>query len=185
MLAMVSTGVDAGARFEQYVVPELEVLYRVARSLNRNDADAEDLVQDTLLRAYRAIDRFDGRYPRAWLLTILRNANINRARKKQAVLLDDPDATFERTEAPPGQSSQPEELVVEPLFDAVVEDAYRALPVPFRQVVDLVDLNGLAYAEAAEVLDIPVGTVMSRLHRARKRIREHLAANGVTGRVAS
>ena len=75
--------------------------------------------------------------------------------------------------------------MVEPLFDAAVEDAYRALPVPFRQVVDLVDLNGLAYAEAAEVLDIPVGTVMSRLHRARKRIREHLASNGVTGRVAS
>jgi RNA polymerase sigma-70 factor, ECF subfamily len=185
MLAMVNTNVDAGARFEQYVVPELEVLYRVARSLTRNDADAEDLVQDTLLRAYRAIDRFDGRYPRAWLLTILRNANINRARKKQAILLDDPDATFERTEAPPGQAVQPEELVVGPVFDAVVEDAYRALPVPFRQVVDLVDLNGLAYAEAAEVLDIPVGTVMSRLHRARKRIRLHLAQNGVVGRVAS
>jgi RNA polymerase sigma-70 factor, ECF subfamily len=185
MLAMVNTNVDAAARFDQYVVPELEVLYRVARSLSRNDADAEDLVQETVMRAFRAIDRFDGRYPRAWLLTIMRNANINRARKKQALLLDDPDATFERTEAEPGQSVQPEDLVVEPVFEAVVDDAYKALPVPFRQVVDLVDLNGLAYAEAAEVLDIPVGTVMSRLHRARKRIREHLAANGVHGRVAS
>ena len=179
---MVSDDVDAGGRFQQYVVPELEILYRVARSLSRTDADAEDLVQETLLRAYRAIDRFDGRYPRAWLLTILRNANINRARKKQPELLDDPDLTFERTEAVGGPDARPENLVVDPVFEAVVDDAYRALPEVFRQVVDLVDLNGLAYQEAADLLDIPVGTVMSRLHRARKRIRDDLAANGVTGR---
>jgi RNA polymerase sigma-70 factor, ECF subfamily len=181
---MVSPSVDddAAARFQRYVVPELEVLYRVARSLSRSDADAEDLVQETLLRAYRAIERFDGRYPRAWLLTILRNANINRARKKQAELLDDPDLTFERTEGDRTQTVRPEDLVVEPVFEAEVEAAYRALPEPFRQVVDLVDLNGLAYQETADLLDIPVGTVMSRLHRARKRIREHLATLGITGR---
>lgn len=185
MLAMVTPPTNADARFDEYVVPELEVLYRVARSLSRNDADAEDLVQDTLLRAYRAIERFDGRYPRAWLLTIMRNANINRARKKRPELLDDPDLTFETTAPGPGQDVRPEDLVVEPVFEAVVDDAYRALPDPFRQVIDLVDLNGLAYQEAADLLDIPVGTVMSRLHRARKRIREQLALNGVTRRVES
>ena len=69
--------------FERYVLPEIEVLLRVANSLTRNHAEAEDLVQDTLLRAYRAIDGFDGRYPRAWLLTILRNTHINRNRRRR------------------------------------------------------------------------------------------------------
>ena len=164
--------------FETHVVPELDVLYRTARSLTRNNADAEDLVQETLLRAYRAIDRFDGRYPRAWLLTIMRNANINRVRKKTPDLLDDPDATFERS-AEFADHVDPEALVVEPVFDAVVEAAYEALPEMFHDVVELVDVNGLSYAEAAELLDIPVGTVMSRLHRARKRIRDHLTSTEV------
>lgn len=180
---MLNDEVDAAARFEQYVVPELEVLYRVARSLSRGDADAEDLVQETVLRAYRAIERFDGRYPRAWLLTIMRNANINRARKKRPDLLSDPDLTFEQTEGENDQDQRPEALIVEPVFEAVIEDAYRSLPDSFRQVVDLVDLNGLPYQEAADLLDIPVGTVMSRLHRARKRMRDQLVANGVTRRV--
>ncbi len=87
----------AQAKFDEQVVPQLEILYRTARSLTRSSSDAEDLVQETLLRAFRAIDRFDGRYPRAWLLTIMRNANINRARKKTPDLLDDPEFTFERS----------------------------------------------------------------------------------------
>jgi RNA polymerase sigma-70 factor (ECF subfamily) len=165
------------AKFDSYVLPELDVLYRTAWSLTRADAEAQDLVQDTLLRAFRAIDRFDGRYPRAWLLTIMRNANINRARKKKPDLLDDPDATFERSRDF-ADDDDPESLVVDPVFDAAVEDAFAALPDNFREIVELVDLNGLAYQEAAELLDIPVGTVMSRLHRARKRIRDHLETTG-------
>lgn len=173
---------DAGERFDRYVLPELDILYRTAWSLTRSDADAQDLVQDTLLRAYRAIDRFDGRYPRAWLLTIMRNANINRVRKKKPDLLDDPDATFERsTEF--AEQEHPETLVVDPVFDAAVEQAYGELPDMFREIVELVDLNGLAYQEAADLLDIPVGTVMSRLHRARKRIRERLAELDLDGEV--
>ena len=173
-----SQPVDPGQAFETHVLPELDVLYRTARSLTRNNADAEDLVQDTLLRAYRAIERFDGRYPRAWLLTIMRNANINRARKKKPDLLDDPEATFERsTEF--AENHGPEEEVVEPVFDAVVQAAFDALSDDFRQVVELVDLNGLAYQEAADLLDIPVGTVMSRLHRARKRIRDDISKHGL------
>jgi len=82
--------------FERYVLPETELLLRVANSLTRNRADAEDLVQDTLLRAFRAIDRFDGRYPRAWLLTILRNTHINRNRRRRPELLRDPERATDR-----------------------------------------------------------------------------------------
>lgn len=169
---------DTHAAFEQYVLPELEVLYRTAWSLTRSDADAQDLVQETLLRAYRAIDRFDGRYPRAWLMTIMRNANINRARKKRPDLLDDPDKTFERS-VEFAETDSPESLTMEGEFDATVEDAFDQLPDKFREVVELVDLNGLAYQEAADVLDVPVGTIMSRLHRARKRIRDHIDEVGL------
>jgi RNA polymerase sigma-70 factor (ECF subfamily) len=164
--------------FERYVLPELDVLYRTAWSLTRSESDAQDLVQDTLLRAFRAIDRFDGRYPRAWLLTIMRNANINRARKKKPDLLDDPDATFERSTVF-AENDGPEAIILDAEFDATVEDAFRQLPDKFREVVELVDLNGLAYQETADLLDVPVGTVMSRLHRARKRIRAYIDEVGL------
>ena len=179
---MAPADTEAQASFEKYVLPELDVLYRTAWSLTRSDFEAQDLVQDTLLRAFRAIDRFDGRYPRAWLLTIMRNANINRARKKKPDLLDDPDATFERSRDF-ADDDDPESLVVAPMFDAAVEAAFGDLSDKFREVVELVDLNGLAYQEAADLLDIPVGTVMSRLHRARKRIRDHLHASGLDSEV--
>ncbi|MFT7600703.1 MAG: RNA polymerase sigma-70 factor (ECF subfamily) [Acidimicrobiales bacterium] len=172
------TSANATKAFETHVLPELDVLYRTARSLTRNNADAEDLVQETLLRAFRAIERFDGRYPRAWLLTIMRNANINRARKKTPDLLDDPEATFERS-TKFAENVGPEDEVVEPVFDAVVQDAFDRLSDDFRQVVELVDLNGLAYQEAADLLGIPVGTVMSRLHRARRRIRDEISERGL------
>ena len=159
-------------------MPELDVLYRTAWSLTRSETEAQDLVQDTLLRAFRAIDRFDGRYPRAWLLTIMRNANINRARKKKPDLLDDPDATFERSTLF-AETDSPETLVLEGEFDATVEQGFRQLSDKFRQVIELVDLNGLSYQETADLLDVPVGTVMSRLHRARKRIREYIDEVGL------
>lgn len=166
------------SRFDEFVVPQLDLLYRTAFSLTRTRSDAEDLVQETMLRAYRAIDRFDGRYPKAWLLTIMRNANINRARKKTPDLLDDPEMTFERS-TDFADTTTPEDDVVAPVFDAVVQTAFDALPDDFRTIVELVDLNGLAYAEAADLLDIPVGTVMSRLHRARKRIRDAINEHGL------
>ena len=87
---------DAEAAFARYVLPEVDVLYRVALSITRNKADAEDLVQDTMLRAFRAIERFDGRHPRAWLLTIMRNAQINRVRRRRPGLLNDPDEFADR-----------------------------------------------------------------------------------------
>ncbi len=164
--------------FATFVLPEIDVLYRTAWSLTRNKADADDLVQDTLLRAYRAIDRFDGRYPRAWLMTIMRNANINRARKKTPDLLDDPDLTFERS-TDFADHDGPEARVIDPMFDAVIDEAFAQLPEKFRAVVELVDINGLPYQQAAELLGVPVGTVMSRLHRGRKRIRDHIGSEGL------
>ena len=166
--------------FATYVVPEIDVLLRVARTLVPRAADAEDLVQDTLLRAYRAIDSFDGAHPRAWLLTIMRRAEINRNRRRRPDLLDDPDAQTEAL-SDDGAGS-PEALVVGATFDAVVGEALDALPDKFREVVELVDINGLSYAEAAELIGVPVGTVMSRLHRSRTRIRKRLAAAGLAPR---
>ena len=169
--------------FARHVLPEIEMLLRVAGSLVPRPADAEDLVQDTLLRAYQGIEGFDGAPPRAWLLTILRTAQINRSRRRRPELLDDPDAAFEKMAAPEeGGGATPEALVVGQAFDTVVSEALAALPARFRQAVMLVDADGLSYAEAAEVLGVPVGTVMSRLHRARARMRQRLVAAGLAPR---
>jgi len=168
------------ALFEQHVLPEIEVLLRVARSLTRNDADAEDLVQDTLIRAYRAIERFDGRHPRAWLLTILRNTHINRNRRQRPELLRDPDGTSRQLNELAAVDVT--DAVVDAGFDAEIERALAELDERFRSVVQLVDVEGLTYAEAAEVLGVPAGTVMSRLHRARGRIRDRLDRAGMAPR---
>jgi RNA polymerase sigma-70 factor (ECF subfamily) len=170
--------------FARYVLPEVDVLLRVALTLTSRPADAEDLVQDTLLRAYQGIGGFDGAHPRAWLLTILRNTDINRNRRRRPELLDDQDATFDRLAATEctTEGDASEGLVVGSTFDAVVTDALNALPERFRQVVTLVDIEGLSYAEAVKVLGVPVGTVMSRLHRARARIRHRLVAAGLAPR---
>lgn len=165
--------------FAEYVQPEIEVLYRVAVTLTRNPADAEDLVQDTLVRAFRAADRFDGRHPRAWLLTILRRTHLNRVRKKTPSLLaDGGDAARTLEELGPSLPSS-EEVALSREFEPVVAQALADLPGDFRAVVDLVDLQGLSYAQAADTLGIPKGTVMSRLHRARRRIRERLMDVGL------
>lgn len=161
------------AAFERHVLPEIEVLLRVARALTRHDADAEDLVQDTLIRAYRAIGSFDGRHPRAWLLTILRNTHINRNRRQRPHLLGRGDTPSDRLANVP--SPDRTETALDLTFEAELERALEGLNEPLRRVIELVDIEGLSYAEAAHVLDIPAGTVMSRLHRARHRIRSRLA----------
>lgn len=168
------------ARFERYVVPEIDVMLRVARSLTRHDAEAEDLVQDALLRAFRSIDRFDGRHPRAWLLTIVRNTHINRNRRQRPGLLDDPDAPPHQALVGGVRSSEDEYL--DRTFNGAVDTALGRLTDDARQVIELVDVAGLTYAEAADVLGVPVGTVMSRLHRARARIRDDLRRDGLAPR---
>lgn len=179
---METSGTDTAAAqrrqaFDRFVRPELEVLLRVALRLTGNPADAEDLVQDTLLRAYRAIDRFDGRHPRAWLLTILRNANINRVRRRRPDLLDDEELWSVPSSHPEGQPQEALAALPDPRLVA----ALRQLSRKHREVVALVDVDGLTYQEAADLLGIPIGTVMSRLHRARARLRKLLEEQGVLG----
>lgn len=148
------------AAFDRVVVPEIGRLLGAARTLTREQSAAEDLVQETLLRAYRALCRFDGRHPRAWLLTIMRNAFYKDARRKRP----------QPAEVAPVDADHAD-LVA---FDDALTRALAALPEAQRDVVVLVDVEGLAYAEAAAALGIPVGTVMSRLHRARAGLREQL-----------
>lgn len=183
-MGMITARGDNGAdqAFALHVVPQLDVLFRVAMSITKDTANAEDLVQDTLLRAYRSIDRFDGAHPRAWLLTIMRNAHLNSLRRQRPELLRDPDNQMEQIADPAGHAASAESIVMEGTFDAVVETAFNDLPGRFKKVVELVDMNQLSYQEAADIIGIPVGTVMSRLHRARRRIREQLTKSGLTPR---
>jgi RNA polymerase sigma-70 factor, ECF subfamily len=156
---------DAASRhaaFDRFVTPEIDRLHGAARVLTHGRDTAEDLVQDTLVRAYRALCRFDGRYPRAWLLTILRNVFY-----KDAVRHHD----LPVAEVPGVEIADPADALA---FDDALRRALDRLPASQRRVVELVDVVGLAYAEAAAAIGVPVGTVMSRLHRARARLREEL-----------
>jgi RNA polymerase sigma-70 factor (ECF subfamily) len=163
------------------VVPEIATLYRVARSLSRHDADAEDLVQETLLRAYRALDGFDGRHPRAWLLTILRNAYVNSLKRRPPCLLPRDEATgfADRELADP--RIDVESAALEAVFVDEVKSKLALLPPRLRAPMELVDLEGLSYRQAATRLGTAEGTVMSRLHRARRRVRADLEAVLLSG----
>lgn len=177
-------GGDRRSRFEELIVPEMAFLARVARSMSRSGAEADDLAQDTLVKAFRAMDRFDGRHPRAWLARIARNTAINRDQRNREFLLSG-DAGVVEPAPEPGGASGPEDLVIEGEVDEILKRALDELPPAFRVVVQLVDVEELTYRDTAEVLDIPVGTVMSRLHRARKRLRSvlqgtHLDRGGAT-----
>ncbi len=173
-----SPDVDAQAQahaFRAYVEPEIEVMLRVARSLTHNTADAEDLTQESLIRAFRAVDRFDGRHPRAWLLTIVRHTHLNMQRRRRPTLVDDWDSVRESKPAfgaSVGLSA--EDAVVDVTLHHELESALAALDPRFRETLILVDVHGLTYADASAALGIPLGTVMSRLSRARDRMRSHL-----------
>jgi RNA polymerase sigma-70 factor, ECF subfamily len=171
---------DVADHFREYVVPELDVLLRVAQRVTGRAADAEDLVQETLIRAYRAVDRFDGRHPRAWLLTILRNTWKNMNRRARLPTVDDEQALVNVPAHGADGRNAPEELVVDSYLSTELVTGLQQLPDTFRQVVMLVDVDGLTYEETADTLGIPTGTVMSRLHRARRRLRKHLEQAGVT-----
>ncbi len=168
-------GRNDGRQFEQAAMPFLDSLYNTAYRMARNAEDAEDLVQETYLKAYRSYAQFTpGTNLKAWLFKILKNTFINEYRKRQAAPLESDFAeieeVFESQVSPEaaGQMKTPEEEILEGAFDEGVQAALEALPVDYRMAVLLADIEGFSYKEIAEILDIPVGTVMSRLYRGRK-----------------
>ncbi|MGH2821194.1 MAG: sigma-70 family RNA polymerase sigma factor [Actinomycetota bacterium] len=170
------------ARFQEEALPLLDSLYGAALRMTRNPQDAEDLVQETMLRAYRAFDRFEpGTNLKAWLFRILTNAYINTYRKKQREPqkisqdeIEDFDLYQELKQHDPQFTETPETIVLDSLVDSDIVEALEDLPEQFRLAVLLSDLEGFSYAEMAEILDVPMGTVMSRLHRGRKALQKRL-----------
>jgi RNA polymerase sigma-70 factor (ECF subfamily) len=158
--------------FKAYVLPEVEVLLRAAVALTARPVDAEDLVRDTLLRAYHAIDRLDGQHPRVWLLDLMRRAEIDRQHRLAAA-----GTRLDRS-ASAGEAASPQDVVNCDGFDEAVGAALTSLPDKHRLAVRLVDMGGLSYTEAAGLLGVPEGTVMHRVHRARRRMRARLAVAG-------
>jgi RNA polymerase sigma-70 factor (ECF subfamily) len=176
------------ASFEREALAQLDSLYRTARRLTRNAADAEDLVQETFLKAFRAADRFEpGTNLRAWLFTILHNTARNRARDhaRDAVLID--SETVERAAelangpGQPAPGGTPESLLIRQTLAPELQAAIDALPEALRQAVWLRDVEEFSYAEIAAMLSIPVGTVMSRISRGRHALYERLQSSVAGG----
>jgi RNA polymerase sigma-70 factor (ECF subfamily) len=174
---------EARSRLEAAALEHIDALYRTALRMTRNESDAEDLVQEAYLRAFRSLHQFtEGTNLRAWLFRILTNTYINDYRRRQrrptSSSLDDIeefylyDHLIDSGVQP--TSERPEDIVMTKLSVSSVIDAIESLPEEFRQVVLLADVEGFAYREIAEIVDIPVGTVMSRLYRARRRLQRLL-----------
>ena len=169
--------VDEGERaavFEQKVLPHLDAAYNLARWLAGNDHDAQDVAQEASLRAFKFFGSFRGENPRAWLLSIVRNTFYTWLRKNRPAqnLVDINDETLDIEES----SANPK--TVEPHFaDAdAVRRAIADLPVEFREIVILREMEGFSYKEIADLAEVPIGTVMSRLARARKLLQKSLTA---------
>ena len=171
-------------RFEEEALALADQVYRVARGLAGSREEAEDLVQETYVRAFRAWDSYTpGTNLRAWLLRILTNLNIDRGRRRQrqpdTQPLEEGDYfLYNKVEEAAGRPLE-EEQVVERLSQNNVVAALSAVPHDFRDAIVLVDIGDFTYQDAAQILDIPVGTVMSRLHRGRRILKRELAERTV------
>lgn len=170
------------ARFEQDALPFLDQIYAGALRMTRNPSDAQDLVQETFIKAFRAFGGFqEGTNLKAWLYRILTNTYINQYRKAQREPRVNPTdeihdwqmADAARHSSGGLRSAESEALDLLP--NTVIADAFAQVPDDFRNAVYLADVEGFAYKEIAEIMDVPVGTVMSRLHRGRKALRELLS----------
>jgi RNA polymerase sigma-70 factor (ECF subfamily) len=163
--------------FEREAMPHVDRLFRHAMWLEQNRAAAEDLVQDTLVQALQSFDRYTpGTHCRAWLIAILHNVRANRLRKQGRAPVDPADE--ERTDAVPFVAPVPQTVTDEDMLHAL-----RRIPAAHQQIILLCDVEEMSYKEIAAVLDIPIGTVMSRLHRGRTLLRAELARAGFAPRV--
>jgi len=163
------TGPERDARFASVVLPHLADAYALARWLTGNSADAEDVVQDACLHAFRGIGNFSNGNARAWVLTIVRRTAytwLGKNRPAALVLVEDV-AGVGRAQSGEPDVETPETALIAKADAGLLEAAIAALPAPFRGTLVLRDVQGLAYREIAEVMDVPIGTVMSRLARAR------------------
>jgi RNA polymerase sigma-70 factor (ECF subfamily) len=157
--------------FEDDVLPYLDAAYNLARWLTRNDQDAEDVVQEASLRALRFFAGFRGDNTRAWFLKIVRNSYHTRLGKKLGA---PPTTPFDEPRHSPEQSFDPETLLLQKAYRQSLSQALENLPANFREVLVLREIEGLSYKEIADVVGIPIGTVMSGLARARERLRQSL-----------
>lgn len=170
---------DRQKAFEAEALVHLDALYRTAHRLTGRPEEAEELVQDTYLKAYRAFHQFQkGTNCRAWLYKILRNTLATRYEKRSrepaGVSLDDVEPFLGADDPDLGMNADTYERMLGRVLEDDVRDALLALPEPYRMVVILADLESLAYREIAEIVDVPIGTVMSRLFRGRRALRERL-----------
>ena len=169
-------GKDKLARFEQSILPHMDAAYNLARWLTRNGDDAEEMVQEAYLRAFKFFDSFRGADGRAWLLTIVRNTCytwLQQNRRYETTMMFD-----EEIHSTDGDSSDPATLVLQSADQQILRQALEELPIEFREVVVLRDLEGFSYKEIADIANIPAGTVMSRLARARERLKQLLCNRG-------
>jgi RNA polymerase sigma-70 factor (ECF subfamily) len=159
--------------FEEAVMPHLDAAYNLARWLTRNEHDAQDMVQEAYLRALRFFGGFHGTDARAWLLTIVRNTCYTWLQNNRVLHVTEP--IDDKLDELGLDFADPEVLLLQSVDAQIVRQALTELPVEFREVVVLREMEGFSYKEIADVVDLPIGTVMSRLARGRKRLHALLA----------